>query len=57
MTPSMTFATDDKLRRLGWYKPGKGHANDAARHLLLWFAKHRTPEGDAILRRLTDATP
>lgn len=22
------------LRRLGWYKPGRGHANDAAQHLL-----------------------
>lgn len=22
------------LRRLGWYKPGRGHANDAAMHLL-----------------------
>lgn len=22
------------LRRLGWYKPGKGHANDAAQHVL-----------------------
>lgn len=22
------------LRRLGWYKPGKAHANDAAQHLL-----------------------
>lgn len=22
------------LRRLGWYRPGKGHANDAAQHVL-----------------------
>lgn len=30
-----TFSTDDKLKSLGWYRPGMGHANDAARHLLL----------------------
>lgn len=24
---------DDRLRALGWYQPGKGHANDALRHL------------------------
>lgn len=29
------FSTDKKLKRIGWYTPGKGHANDAARHLLL----------------------
>lgn len=31
-----SFATDDKLRRVGWYQPTKGgHANDGARHVLL----------------------
>lgn len=31
------FATDDKLKNLGWYTPTKGgHANDAARHMLLY---------------------
>jgi hypothetical protein len=31
-----TFATDDKLKVIGWYKPTKGgHANDAARHLMV----------------------
>lgn len=30
------FATDDKLKHIGWYYPTKGgHANDAARHLLV----------------------
>jgi hypothetical protein len=30
------FSTDAKLRKLGWYRPTKdGHANDAARQLLL----------------------
>lgn len=29
------FATNDKLKRLGWYTPTKGgHVNDALRHLL-----------------------
>lgn len=31
------FATNDKLKAMGWYKPTKGgHANDAARHLLVY---------------------
>lgn len=31
-----SFSTDDKLKRLGWYVPTPGgHANDAARHLLV----------------------
>lgn len=30
------FATNDKLRRLGWYRRGAGHATDAHRHLLVW---------------------
>jgi hypothetical protein len=35
-TPSQAkgFSTDAKLKHLGWYKKGKPHANDAARHLL-----------------------
>jgi hypothetical protein len=32
------FASDARLKHLGWHKPGKGHANDAARHLLLLLA-------------------
>lgn len=43
------FATDDKLKRLGWYTPGLPHGNDAARHLLTYLAGVRyTP----ILQRL-----
>lgn len=30
-----SFSTDKKLKKLGWYKTGAGHDNDAARHLLL----------------------
>lgn len=29
-----SFATDEKLQAIGWYAPGNGHANDAARHAL-----------------------
>lgn len=29
------FSTDEKLKRIEWFTPGKVHANDAARHLLL----------------------
>ncbi len=33
------------LRRLGWYKPGQGHANDAAQHLLADLLKrHPMPQ-------------
>ncbi len=47
------FATDDKLKALGWYTPTKGgHANDAARHLLTYLAKR--PEGQELLRRILD---
>lgn len=35
------FSTDGKLKALGWWhKGGAGHANDAARHLLLYAARH-----------------
>lgn len=32
---------DDRLKALGWYKPGKVHANDALRHLAYGLAKRR----------------
>lgn len=34
-----TFGTDNKLKHLGWYTRGKGHANDAARHLATYAAR------------------
>ena len=34
------FSSDQRLKDMGWYVPGKGHANDAARHLLLFIATH-----------------
>jgi hypothetical protein len=35
------FSTDEKLKTVGFYKPGVGHGNDAARHLLLYLATNR----------------
>ena len=45
-----SFATNDKLRKLGWYKGGAGHADDASRHLLTFLAKNNYRP---ILERLT----
>lgn len=39
------------LRRMGWHKPGKGHANDASQHLLAHLLKMR-PMPDAIRGKL-----
>lgn len=37
-----SFATDDKLRAVGWWRPTPGgHANDAARHLLTFIAQNK----------------
>lgn len=33
------LANAQYLQRLGWYKPGKGHANDAALHLLAYLLR------------------
>lgn len=43
-----SFATDAKLRKLGWYTPGMGHANDAARHLLVAQVRHRSFPMEAL---------
>jgi hypothetical protein len=34
------LGSDTKLRKLGWYSSGQGHANDAARHALTALARH-----------------
>ncbi len=53
VTAVKSFATNDKLKALGWYTPTKGgHANDAARHLLTYLAKR--PAGQELLRRILD---
>jgi len=35
------FASDAKLRKIGWYTPGPDHARDATRHLLLAAVRHK----------------
>lgn len=50
---AMSFATNDKLKSVGWYKPGAGHDNDAARHLLLWMVRY-PPKGTGLLKELSD---
>lgn len=47
------FASDARLRAMGWYSRGRGHANDAARHLLLFTATRRLIESDT-LRAIAD---
>jgi hypothetical protein len=42
-----TFGTDIRLKTYGWYTKGKGHANDAARHLFLYCTKHSYVKFDA----------
>lgn len=39
------FGSDAKLKRLGWFRAGSGHANDAARHLLSHLADTRRLPG------------
>lgn len=36
---SRKLGDEVKLKRLGWRKPGKVHANDAASHLLAWHLR------------------
>lgn len=41
-TPSdaKRFSTNEKLKSIGWYVRGQGHATDSHRHLLLWAVKN-----------------
>ncbi len=41
-----------KLRRLGWYNPGKGHANDSASHLLTYLLKNNWLPTDMVMKAL-----
>ena len=57
---SRKIATPVFLKRLGWYKPGQGHANDASQHLLAYLMRQR-PMPSHIKHKLfpgynTDAT-
>jgi hypothetical protein len=38
---ALSFATDDLLRAVGWYKLGMPHGNDAARHVLKYLFDQR----------------
>jgi hypothetical protein len=42
MSSAMAACTDERLKKIGWHKPGKPHANDAARHLLRYMLKAGT---------------
>jgi hypothetical protein len=44
------YATNRKLKALGWFKGGEGHSDDAARHLLAFLSLR--PEGASLLERL-----
>lgn len=46
---AMKFATNDRLKEIGWHLPGRDHANDAARHVLLGVARHRPLEVQRLL--------
>ena len=35
------FMTPERLRNLGWWRPGEDHARDALRHLGLYLAEER----------------
>lgn len=47
------FATDPALKRVGWYLPGQDHARDAARHLLTFLAKSKSPAGAHVREMMT----
>lgn len=49
------FATDDKLRRIGWHKPGHDHENDARRHLLLGLTRAGEIDVEKLLEEDSDA--
>jgi len=38
---SRKLGDEVKLKRLGWRKPGRVHANDAAMHLLAWHLREK----------------
>lgn len=38
-TQAKSFATNDKLKAVGWYTVGADHERDAARHMLVYVAK------------------
>jgi ABC-type transport system involved in Fe-S cluster assembly fused permease/ATPase subunit len=47
-----TFATDQKLRAVEWHTKARGHANDAARHLMTYCATNGLAFDTDTLKRL-----
>lgn len=48
-----SFATDAKLKHVGWFtKEGEGHANDAARHLLVYLVAKYPQQAMKLLEGL-----
>lgn len=45
----MASFPDAALKRAGWHTPGKGHANDAARHLAWYSVRNRLMSGSVFL--------
>jgi hypothetical protein len=45
-----SIAPNPRLREIGWYVPGRDHANDALRHVILALGRHHV---DALNRLLT----
>lgn len=43
------FATNEKLKRLAWYHPGKEHQNDATRHVLLFAVERGLLDGRELV--------
>lgn len=37
---SRVVCSDEALKRLGWWKPGHEHANQAAKHLVAWLLRN-----------------
>lgn len=38
---ALHFVSDDLLKRVGWYRPGMPHGNDAARHVIKFLEAQR----------------
>ncbi len=44
------FSTNEKLKRIGWWRPAKtDHARSATRHLLVYLVKNHRIESDRVL--------
>jgi hypothetical protein len=51
-----SFSTDDKLKALGWFNPSlDGHANDAARHLMVYLITQKPAVREVLVPQLAKA--